>query len=297
MEFETLRYERDGRVARITLNRPHRGNAIVDPMPQELRRAVETADADDSVHVIVLAGEGKIFCGGYDLTFHAEEVGDNAMTQSMPWDPVADYRIMGRYTDDYMSIWRSLTPVIVRVQGAAVAGGSDIALCGDLLVMESDAVIGYPPARIWGCPTTMMWAYRVGIGQAKRMLLTGDLISGVEAERIGLAIEAAPLAELDDAVDRWVARISAIPRNQLAMQKLALNQAYANMGLHTTQLVATLFDGASRHTAEGLAFRRRTQEVGWKGAVAERDSGAPIVASSNGPIVESTDHGEVSSHG
>lgn len=296
MEFETLRYERDGRIARITLNRPHRGNAIVDPMPSELRRAVEAADADDSVHVIVLGGEGKIFCGGYDLSFHAEEAGDNAMTQSIPWDPIADYRVMGRYTEDYMSIWRSLTPVIVRVQGASVAGGSDIALCGDLLVMERDAVIGYPPSRIWGCPTTMMWAYRVGIAQAKRMLLTGDLISGAEAERIGLAVEAVPFDELDDAIDRWAARISSVPRNQLAMQKLALNQAYSNMGLQTTQLVATLFDGVSRHTVEGLAFRRRTQEVGWKAAVAERDSGAPIVASTSGPIVESTDDEEGSHH-
>lgn len=276
MEFETIRYEIDGRVARITLDRPDHGNAIVDPMPRELRQAVEAADADDAVHVIVLGGAGKIFCGGYDLNVYADEPGDNVWSQEMPWDPTLDYRHMSRNTEDFMSLWRSMTPVVCKVQGAAVAGGSDIALCADMVVMAGDAVIGYPPARVWGCPTTMMWVYRVGLERAKRMLLTGDLITGTEAADMGLVLEAVPASELDARIEHWVTRIGSVPRNQLAMQKMVVNQAYANMGLGTTQMIATLFDGITRHTPEGKHFKERAEEVGWKQAIAERDSSDPI---------------------
>lgn len=272
MEFETIRYTVDGRIGRITLHRPERMNAIVDPMPRELRTAVEAADADDRVHVIVLSGSGPGFCGGYDLEVYAETPGPNPGSQTMPWDPTVDYRMMSRNTDDFMSIWRSMTPVIAQVHGAAVAGGSDIALCADLVVMAEDAVIGYPPARVWGCPTTMMWVYRLGLEQAKRMLLTGDLVSGREAADMGLVLEAVPAAELDDRVEAWAQRIAGVPRNQLALQKMAVNQAYTNMGLATTQMMATLFDGMTRHSPEGVAFKQRAEEAGWRQAIAERDA-------------------------
>jgi enoyl-CoA hydratase len=169
--------------------------------------------------------------------------------------------------------------VICKVHGYAVAGGSDLALSADLVVMAEDAHIGYPPARVWGCPTTAMWLYRVGAERAKRLLLTGDLISGREAARIGLVCDAVLAADLDAAVDRLALRIAGVPKNQLMMQKLLINQAYENMGLATTQILATLLDGAARHTPEGLAFKARAEAAGFKQAVKERDSGVPIAES------------------
>lgn len=269
----TVKYERDGRVATLTLNRPERYNAIDDAMPGELREAVERADADNDVHVIVLTGAGDAFCSGYDLKRYAEQPRPTDGSQTMPWDPMQDFRLMKSNTEDFMSLWRSYTPVICKVNGPAVAGGSDIALCADLIVMDEDAPIGYPPARVWGCPTTMMWVYRLGPADAKRMLFTGDLIDGSEAAAIGLVWEAVPGDDLDDRVDELAHRIAGVPRNQLQMQKLAINQAYENMGLETTQMFATIFDGMARHTPEGVAFKQRCEEVGFKQAVAERDRG------------------------
>lgn len=276
MAYSTLLYEVADRVATITLNRPERLNAINAVMPGEIRDAVESADADDAVHVIVLKGAGKGFCGGYDLVEFAESGGETSGAQAMPWDPTVDYALMSRWTDDFMALWRSRKPVICQIHGAAAAGGSDIALCCDLVVMAEDARIGYPPARVWGVPTTMMWIYRLGLEKAKRMLFTGDLISGREAAEMGLVLKAVPAGRLEAEVAALCDRIKGVPRNQLMMCKLAVNQAYENMGLRSTQMLATFFDGIARHSPEGVWFRERAQEVGFKQAVKERDSGAPI---------------------
>jgi len=276
MKFSTLRYERDARIARITLNRPRRLNAINEHMPGEIRRAIEAANADDRVHVIVLAGAGRAFCAGYDLKRFAELKGKNSVTQAMPWDPMRDYRIMKGWTEDFFSIWRSYKPVICKVQGYAVAGGSDIALCADLVVMAEDARIGYMPARVWGCPTTAMWVYRLGAERAKRMLLTGDTIDGATAKAWGLVHEAVPAEKLDAAVDALAKRIAGVPKSQLMMQKLMINQAYENMGLANTQMLATLFDGITRHSPEGLWFKGYAEKHGFHAAVKWRDSGRPI---------------------
>jgi enoyl-CoA hydratase len=272
-------YEKTGRIARITLNRPDKLNAINDVLPRALRDAVGEANRDDAVHVIVLSGSGRAFCAGYDLEMYAEKPRPVAYSQDMPWDPMVDYAGMSANTECFMSLWRSFKPVICKVHGYAVAGGSDIALCSDMIVMAEDARIGYPPARVWGCPTTAMWIYRVGAERAKRMLLTGDLVTGLEAARMGLVTEAVPAAELDAAVERWAARMAGVPKNQLMMQKLMINQAYDNMGLATTQMIATIFDGITRHSPEGFAFKQRCEAVGFKQAVRERDSGAPIPGS------------------
>ncbi len=274
--YETVLYEAAERVATITLNRPERLNAIDDRMPGELRRAVEQADADADVHVIVLQGAGKGFCGGYDLARYAESEGEAHGTQDMPWDPTLDYAMMSRNTEDFMSLWRASKPTICRIHGAAVAGGSDIALCCDLVIAASDARIGYPPARVWGIPTTMMWVYRLGPERAKRMLFTGDLVSGTEAAAMGLILKAVPARELDAEIRTLCDRIKGVPRNQLMMSKLAVNQACENMGLRTTQMFANLFDGIARHSPEGVWFRERAQSVGFRQAVRERDSGEPI---------------------
>jgi len=266
-------YERDGRIARITLNRPDVLNAIDDDLPRELAAAVERADTDEAVHVIVLAGAGRAFCAGYDLMHYAQLEGANEITQDMPWDPMKDYTFMMRNTEQFMSLFRSKRPVICKVHGFAVAGGSDIALCSDLVVMAEDARIGYMPTRVWGCPTTAMWVYRLGAEKAKRMLFTGDKIDGREAEMLGLVLKAVPPGRLDEEVDELAHRMASVPQNQLMMQKLMVNQALSNMGLHTTQMIATVFDGITRHTREGLNFKRRAEEKGWKHAVEERDQG------------------------
>jgi len=268
-----VRYDRDGRIARITLNRPEVLNAIDDDLPRELEDAVERADADAGVHVFVLSGAGRAFCAGYDLMHYAQRDGANRYTQDMPWDPMQDYTFMMRNTERFMSLFRSKRPVICKVQGFAVAGGSDIALCSDIVIMAKDARIGYMPTRVWGCPTTAMWVYRLGAEKAKRMLFTGDKIDGREAEKLGLVLKAVPADRLEEEVDDLAHRMASVPQNQLMMQKLMVNQALSNMGLHTTQMIATVFDGITRHTREGLNFKRRAEEKGWKHAVDERDQG------------------------
>lgn len=272
--MSAVEYEKDGRIARVTLNRPEVMNAIDDEMPGALAAAVARADADPGVHVIVLAGNGAAFCAGYDLKFYAEGNGSGEVTQPMPWDPIKDYRMMWANTEHFMALWRAMKPVICKVHGVAVAGGSDIALCADLTVMAEDAQIGYMPARVWGCPTTAMWVYRLGPERAKRMLFTGDKITGREAADLGLVLEAVPAGALDDRVEALAARMASVPVNQLAMQKLVINQAIEQTGLMQTQRLATIFDGITRHSPEGLNFKTRAEQVGWKQAVSERDNGS-----------------------
>jgi enoyl-CoA hydratase len=277
MAYETLLYDVANRVCTITLNRPERFNAIERLMPREIRAAVEAAERDPDVHVIVVKGAGKGFCGGYDLKKFAERSdGDASGGQEMPWDPTVDFAGMWRNTQDFMALWRARKPTIAQVHGAAVAGGSDIALCCDFLIMAEDARIGYPPARVWGVPTPAMWVYRLGPQAAKRLMMTGDLITGTEASQMGLALRAVPEADLAAEVEALVSRLRGVPRNQLMMTKMVVNQAYENMGLATTQMLATFFDGVARHSPEGVWFRERAEEVGFKQAVAERDSGEPI---------------------
>jgi len=289
-DFSTLTYEVDDRVARVTLNRPERGNGITLEMPRELSAAVERADLDPAVHVIALAGNGKGFCGGYDLVASAERrmegVSDTGAPAGSPldplvqlrnhdpegsWDPTIDYAMMSRNVRGFMSLFHADKPVVCKVHGFCVAGGTDMARCSDLLVIADDARIGYPPARVWGVPTTALWAHRIGPERAKRLLFTGDLITGREAHEWGLAIEAPAAGELDARFEALVQRIALMPVNQLVMMKLLVNQTLYAQGLHATQVLGTVFDGAARHTAEGYAFQRRAAEAGFKAAVRERD--------------------------
>jgi enoyl-CoA hydratase len=273
MTDPVVTYRCDERIAHIALNRPEVMNAIDAVLPQALADAVQRAQDDDDAHVIVLSGNGPAFCAGYDLTAYAQAAGPNAGVQEMPWDPMKDYAMMKRNTELFMRLWRSYKPVIAKVHGFAVAGGSDIALCCDIVIMAETARIGYMPARVWGCPTTAMWVYRLGAERAKRMLLTGDKIDGREAERLGLVYKAVPEAELDAEVETLARRMAGVPKNQLMMQKLMINQAYDNMGLESTQMMATLFDGITRHSPEGMHFKARAETAGWKKAVEERDLG------------------------
>jgi enoyl-CoA hydratase len=267
---KTLAYEVDGRIARITLNRPARGNAITLDTPRELAECVERANLDPDVHVIALAGEGKGFCGGYDLVEFAERGMPNHDPNEV-WDPVFDWQMMSRNVRGFMSLFRSDKPVVCKVQGFCVAGGTDLALCADLLVIAEDARIGYPPARVWGSPTTALWAHRLGAQRAKRLLFTGDLIDGRTALEWDLAIEAPPASDLDDRFEELVQRIALTPVNQLVMMKLLVNSTIEAQGLAPTQTLGTLFDGIARHTKEGYAFQQRAMEAGFKEAVRERD--------------------------
>ena len=278
--FSTVKIEQDAtnpRIARLLLNRPERLNAISEEMPREIRAAVDWANSNGEVHVIVVEGAGKGFCGGYDLSDCAERERDHPCQQeSHPWDPMLDYSHMKRFTEDFMSLWRSAKPTIAMVHGAAVAGGSDIALCCDLLVMAEDARIGYMPTRVWGCPTTAMWTFRLGPARAKQMMFTGDVIDGRKAADWGLANLAVPATELEARTLQLAERIAGVPSSHLAMHKMVVNQAMLTMGLEQTQMMATVFDGITRHNPEGLWFRRYAQEAGFKEAVKWRDSGRPI---------------------
>jgi enoyl-CoA hydratase len=259
------------------LNRPERMNAINEQMPADIRAAVDWANDNDDIHVIVVEGAGKGFCGGYDLADYAEQVKDHPCQQeSHPWDPMLDYRHMKRFTDDFMSLWRSPKPTIAKVHGAAVAGGSDIALCCDLLLMAEDARIGYMPTRVWGCPTTAMWTFRLGPMRAKQLMFTGDVLRGTQAAEWGLAVDAVPADALEERTLQLAARIAGVPRGHLAMHKMVVNQVMQLTGLEQAQTMATIFDGITRHNPEGLWFRRYAQAEGFKAAVAWRDSGRPI---------------------
>jgi enoyl-CoA hydratase len=279
-DFSTLSINKDPqhpRIARLRLNRPERLNAITDAMPRQIRAAVDWANDDDEVHVIVVEGAGKGFCGGYDLASSAEShIEHPCQQESTPWDAMLDYGRMKRNTEDFMSLWRSAKPTIAKVHGAAVAGGSDIALCCDLLVMAEDARIGYTPTRVWGCPTTAMWTYRLGPTRAKQLMFTGDVIDGRTAAEWGLANLAVPSTDLEAATMKLAERIAGVPRGHLAMHKLVVNQVLLTMGLEQSQSLATVFDGITRHNPEGLWFRRYAQQHGFKAAVQWRDSGQPI---------------------
>lgn len=279
-QFSTLQIEADAhnpRIARLLLNRPERLNAINNDTPREIRQAVEWAQDNDAIHVIIVEGAGKGFCGGYDLAATAEQhIEHPCQQEATPWDPMLDYRTMKGFTEDFMSLWRCPKPTIAKVHGAAVAGGSDIALCCDLLVMANDARIGYMPTRVWGCPTTAMWTHRLGPTRAKQLMFTGDVISGAQAAEWGLANMAVPADELEAATLRLAERIAGVPRGHLAMHKLVVNQFMLHTGLEQMQQLATVFDGITRHNPEGLWFRRYAQTEGFKAAVQWRDSGRAI---------------------
>ncbi len=289
-EYRTLTYERDGRVARITFNRPEHGNAITPDTPLDLAHAVERADLDPRVHVILLAGRGKGFCGGYDLGLFAEQGGasddrthDTAGTVTDPmvhaanhnpwgtWDPMLDYAMMSRFNRGFASLLHANKPTVAKLHGFAVAGGTDIALYCDQIICADDTKIGYPPARVWGIPAGGMWAHRLGDQRAKRLLFTGDCLSGAQAAEWGLAVESCPADELDERTEALVQRIARMPVNQLMMAKLALNSALLAQGVATSGMISIVFDGIARHTREGYAFQMRSATVGFREAVRERD--------------------------
>jgi enoyl-CoA hydratase len=272
LSFQTLIYSSHGPIATITLNRPERLNTIVPPMPDEFESAVLRATRDPEVKVIVLRGAGRAFCAGYDFGggFHHW---DEQMTTDGRWDPGKDFIGAGAYgpTQKFMSIWRTPKPVIAQVHGWCVGGGSDMALCADLIIAADDAQIGTPYSRIWGCYLSGMWIYRLGLAKAKEHALTGKPLSGRQAAEIELVNAAVPFADLEAAVADQAQQLARIPGSQLAAMKLIVNQAYENMGLQATQTLGPILDGLMRNTPDALAFIQTASEEGVGAAVRRRD--------------------------
>src|SRR4051794_30247292 len=275
MPYETLLYDVAGAVATITLNRPERLNTIVPPMPQEIEAAVHAAIADMDVKVIVLRGAGRSFCAGFDFGegFHHW---DDALQTGGEWDPGKDFVFATAPSlapvPQFMSLWRSPKPVIAQVHGWCVGGGSDMALCADLVIASDDARIGTSYSRMWGCYLSGMWLYRLGLTRAKEYALTGKPLSGVDAAAAGLINASVPFARLEADVAERAAQLASIPSSQLSAMKLIVNQAYDNMGLASTQLLGPILDGLMRNTPDAVEFIELAERDGVQAAVARRDA-------------------------
>ncbi len=292
VERETLRTETSAGVRHSVLCRPEAYNTITPALRDELAAAIDAADADRDVRVILLRAEGPAFCAGYGLDWSTRAQASEATPAAKPaaaegvrpwapemhsedrsrsWDSVADLRMIGSFVDTYMKLWYARKPTLAAVQGWCIGGGTDMVLCADCIVAGEGATFGYPPARVWGTPTTAMWVYRMGLEQAKRYLLTGDAIPAAEAARIGLVLEVVPDSQLLRHATALAERMARLPTTQLVMLKLLCNQTVENMGFASSRTLGTLFDGIARHTEEGLAFVRRAGDVGFREAVRVRD--------------------------
>jgi enoyl-CoA hydratase len=274
MQFETLLYAVDDAVATITLNRPEALNTIVPPMPEEIEAAVGAAVRDERVKVMILRGAGRAFCGGFHFGagFHHW---DEHITTDGEWDPGKDFAFATAPslapTQKFMSLWRAPKPVIAQVHGWCVGGGSDYALCADLVIASEDARIGTPYSRMWGAYLSGMWIYRLGLTRAKEFALTGKPLSGREAADVGLINAAVPFAELEATVRRIARQLASIPLSQLSAMKLIVNQAFDNMGLAATQTLGPILDGLMRNTPDAKRFINLAREQGVRAAVAQRD--------------------------
>ena len=270
MSPSTLRIERDEGVFSIVLTRAEEYNTITPELRDELAAAIDEGDADDDSRVILLRAEGPAFCAGYGLDWSTDLQSREAASGRV-WDSATDLRQISTFVNTYMKLWYAWKPTIAAVQGWCIAGGTDMVLCADIIVAAENASFGYPPARVWGTPTTAMWVYRLGLERAKRYLLTGDEIKGVEAAEMGLILEAVPEEKLQEHAMGLARRMARLPTNQLVMLKLLCNQTAENMGLGSARTLGSLFDGIARHTQEGIDFVTRAQEVGFREAVRERD--------------------------
>jgi enoyl-CoA hydratase len=266
----TLRTETVNGVRHIVLTRAAEYNTITPELRDELATAIDDADADREVHVILLRAEGPAFCAGYGLDWSTRAEAAPRQNRRV-WDSVADYAMITKFVNTYMKLWYCSKPTIAAVQGWCVGGGTDMILCADIIIAGESASFGYPPSRVWGTPTTAMWVYRMGLERAKRYLLTGDEITAPEAARIGLILETAADDRLLEHATGFAERMARVPTNQLQMLKMLCNHTAEQMGLATSRVLGSFFDGIARHTQEGLEFVRRAQESGFRQAVRERD--------------------------
>jgi len=267
----TLRTETADGVRSLVLCRPAEYNTITPTLRDDLAAAIDEADADPAVHVILLRAEGRAFSAGYGLDWATAAQAREAAPTRRVWDSVADLRMMKTFVDTYLKLWYAAKPTIAAVQGWCIGGGTDLVLCADLIVAAESASFGYPPARVWGAPTTALWVYRMGLERTKRYLFTGDEIPARKAAEIGLVLEVVPDDVLETHATALARRMARLPVSQLVMLKLLTNQTVENMGFASSRLLGTLFDGVARHTQEGRDFVRRAEAVGFRQAVRERD--------------------------
>ncbi|MDV6011522.1 crotonase/enoyl-CoA hydratase family protein [Haloechinothrix sp. LS1_15] len=265
-----VRTETSDGVRSIVLCRPEQYNTITPQLRDELAEAIDQADRDPEVRVMLLRAEGPAFCAGYGLDWSTEYQAEQEASER-PWDSAMDYRELSRFVEVYLKLWYAAKPTLAAVHGWCIAGGTDMVLCADVIMADHSAVFGYPPARVWGTPTTAMWVYRLGFEQAKRYLLTGDEIPAPTAAEIGLIAECVPDGELTERATALAERMARLPGNQLEMIKLLCNQTAENMGFASSRTLGTFLDGIARHTAEGQAFVARAGEIGIRQAVRERD--------------------------
>jgi enoyl-CoA hydratase len=276
------------RVARITLNRPDKRNALTPPMIASLHDALIEADARNDVNVIVLQGAGRDFCAGYDLSgVYAgikSEADASAVGDAAAGGP-ADYRSStGSFDNDCwsleftqrqtMALFDLHKPVIAKVHGNCLAGGTDLALMCDMVLAADDAKIGFPATRANGTPPNHMWVYHVGPQWAKRLLMTGDTLSGRDAARIGLVLDSVPTAGLDHAVDELARRMSHIDAELLSAHKRVVNLALELAGARTLQRLAAESD-ARAHLSQGPRRQRFKADMaahGLKEALKNRDA-------------------------
>ena len=272
MSYETILYKAEGPVATITLNRAERLNTIVLPMPEEVEAAVKEAVLDEKVKVIVVRGAGRSFCAGYDFSGGFEW---GTLETDGKWDPGKDFAATTAPQTSphhqFMSVWRSPKPVIAQVHGWCVGGGSDFALCADIIIASEDARIGTPYSRMWGAYLSGMWIYRLGLARAKFHALTGRPLSGREAAEVELINQAVPFERLEATVAALAADLAGIPSSQLAAMKLMVNQAYENMGLASTQTLGPVLDGLMRNTPDALEFIERAECLGVRAVISDRD--------------------------
>ena len=258
-------YEKDGRIGRITLNRPEVMNAIDDDLPGELAAAVAQADADRDVYVMVLSGAGKAFCSGYDLAHYAEGTSTNQVVQEMPWDPMQDFQFMWANTQAFMSLFRAMKPVICKgAWFSPLLAGQTSRSARILRLWETQRRSATCPPVFGGCPTTAMWGASVGAGKSQAHDVYGATRSpGLRAAEMGLVLKSVPDAQLDAEVEALAQRMASVPINQLAMQKMVINAAVEEK-VNQTQRLATVFDGITRHSPEGMNFKARVETVGWE---------------------------------
>ena len=272
MSEKPILYAKSQGVATITLNRPAKANTLRMEVIEGLNTALADANRDRDVKVIVLEGAGDNFCGGFDFSGGLEHYGT---VQERDYDPGMDVHWVTNpytsYISAFMGLWRGTKPSIAKVHGYCVGGGSELALCADLVVAAADARIGTPYSRVWGCHLTGMWVHRLGLAKAKYYALTGEWISGEEAAEIELINFSVPLEDLDGEVQKLAEKLTTIPLSQLAAMKLIVNQAYDNMGLQSTQTLGPILDGIMRNTPEGREFVRVAASEGVVEAVTRRD--------------------------
>jgi enoyl-CoA hydratase len=268
-----IRIEDDGAVRRLVLCRPDEFNTITGALRDELDAALDEADRDSSVKVVLVAAEGKAFCAGFGLDWSTAGQATLDGTGGRVWDSVADVQMIGRFGNTFAKLHTISKPTIAAVQGWCIAGGTDMILNADIIIAAESARFGYPPARVWGVPEApWVWVARLGLERAKRYLFTGDELTGADAAAAGMVLECVPDAELADRASGLAQRMALLPLNQLQMMKWMLNDvARHQYEPDTSRLLGFLFDGVARHTQEGLDFVSRAQEIGWREAVRERD--------------------------